>query len=358
MGFLQVLALIAVFLLTGCMVGPDYTRPTVDVPNAWRFQEKEAGDLANTAWWEQFRDPVLNGLIQVALKENKDLRIATARVEEFFGRYFSTRGDQFPLVGGGGSASRERVTEKGPTPIPAGVDNPFDYYQAFLGGSWELDFWGRLRRASESARAELFSTEEARRTVILTLVSAVATAYVDIRALDKQLEITRPDRPKPQGNQGPVSVALQSGGHFRGGSQPGGIRIPGRPGTHSGPRARHRPNRKCPERPARPQPGADPPRPYDRRACLTRGSIRPAIRVAGKKARHPPGGAGARGRQRPNRGGQGSVFPDHFPDRVARHGEHRPVGSLQRSVQGLELRRSLHHPYLHSRPHRRRGDGR
>ena len=165
------------------MLGPDYKRPTVDVPDTWRFQEKEASDLANTAWWEQFRDPVLNGLIQVALKENKDLRIATLRVEEFFGRYFSTRGDQFPLVGGSGSASRERATERGPSPIPAGAENPFDYYQAFLGGSWELDFWGRLRRASESARAELFSTEEARRTVILTLVSAVATAYVDIRAL-------------------------------------------------------------------------------------------------------------------------------------------------------------------------------
>jgi outer membrane protein, multidrug efflux system len=188
---LAMLALISVFLLTGCMLGPDYKRPTVDVPDTWRFQEKEAFDLANTAWWEQFRDPVLNGLIQVALKENKDLRIATLRVEEFFGRYFSTRGDQFPLVGGGGSASRERATERGPTPIPAGMDNPFDFYQAFLGGSWELDFWGRLRRASESARAELFSTEEARRTVILTLVSAVATSYVDIRALDKQLEITR-----------------------------------------------------------------------------------------------------------------------------------------------------------------------
>jgi len=188
---LAMFALISVFLFTGCMLGPDYKRPAVDVPNTWRFQEKEAIDLANTAWWEQFRDPVLNGLIQVALKENKDLRIATLRVEEFFGRYFSTRGDQFPLVVGSGSASRERATEKGPTPIPAGVDNPFDYYQAFLGGSWELDFWGRLRRASESAQAELFSTEEARRTVILTLVSAVATAYVDIRALDKQLEITR-----------------------------------------------------------------------------------------------------------------------------------------------------------------------
>ena len=179
------------FIMTSCMtVGPDYKRPAVDTPAAWRFEEREVRDLANTAWWEQFNDPVLNGLVETALKENKDLRIATARVEEFFGRYFSVRGDQYPLIGGGASASRERVTENGPFTIPNSSDSTFNFYQAFLSGSWEIDFWGKYRRATEAARAELFSTEEGRRTVVLTLVSAVAAAYVDIRALDKQLEIT------------------------------------------------------------------------------------------------------------------------------------------------------------------------
>jgi multidrug efflux system outer membrane protein len=173
------------------MVGPDYKRPSIDTPANWRFEDKEARDLANTAWWEQFNDPVLNGLVATALKENKDLLIATARVEEFFGRYFSTRGEQFPLIGAGGSASREEMTKKGPTPIPAGVDRTYNFYQGFLFGTWEIDFWGRYRRASEVAKAELFSTEEARRTVVLTLVGAVATVYVDLRALDKQLEITQ-----------------------------------------------------------------------------------------------------------------------------------------------------------------------
>ena len=186
------LTCILLLLLTGCMtVGPDYQRPAVDTPAAWRFEEKEARDLANTAWWEQFNDPVLNDLVATALQENKDLLIATARVEEFFGRYFSTRGDQYPLAGGAASALREHVTEKGPTPIPPGVDTTFNYYQAFLGGSWELDFWGKYRRATEAARAELFVSEEARRTVVLTLVSAVAAAYVDITTLDKQLAITQ-----------------------------------------------------------------------------------------------------------------------------------------------------------------------
>jgi len=188
----RILCAVILLMLTGCMtVGPDYQRPSIDTPTSWRFEEKEVQDLANTAWWEQFNDPVLNSLVATALQENKDLLIATARVEEFFGRYFSTRGGQYPFVGAGGSGSREEVTKKGPTPLPAGVDRTYNFYEGFLFGSWEIDFWGRYRRASEAARAELFSTEEARRSLVLTLVSAVATTYVDIRALDKQLEITQ-----------------------------------------------------------------------------------------------------------------------------------------------------------------------
>jgi multidrug efflux system outer membrane protein len=188
----RVLCCILLFMATGCAtVGPDYKSPVVDTPLTWRFEEKEARDLANTAWWEQFNDPVLNGLVTTALQENKDLRIATARVEEFFGRYFSVRGDQYPFASIDAGASRERMTEKGPTPIPPGVDTTFNFYQAFLSGSFEIDFWGKYRRATEAARAELFNTEEARRTVVMTLVSAVAATYVEIRALDKQLEITQ-----------------------------------------------------------------------------------------------------------------------------------------------------------------------
>jgi multidrug efflux system outer membrane protein len=177
--------------VAGCMVGPDYMRPSIDTPANWRFEEKEVRNLANTAWWEQFNDPVLNQLVSTALQENKDLRIATARIEEFFGRYFSTRGDQFPLGAGSAGASRQHLSEKDSIQPIDGKDNAFNFYQAFLGASWELDFWGKFRRATEAARAQLLATEESRRTVVLTLVSAVAAAYVDLRALDKQLEITR-----------------------------------------------------------------------------------------------------------------------------------------------------------------------
>jgi multidrug efflux system outer membrane protein len=188
----RILCAIFLALLTGCVtVGPDYQRPGADIPAAWRYEEKESRDLANTAWWQQFNDPVLNGLIRTALQQNKDLLIATGRIEEFFGRYFSTRGDQFPSGGGNADAYRQRLSEKSTVQPIGGKDNPYNQYEGFLGAAWEIDFWGKFRRATEAARAELLATEEARRIVALTLVSAVATAYMELRTLDKQLEITR-----------------------------------------------------------------------------------------------------------------------------------------------------------------------
>ena len=180
------------FMLTvfGCMMGPNYQRPVIDSPSSWRFEDKEAKDVANTAWWEQFNDQVLNELITIALKENKDIKIAAARVEEFLGRYGTTRAALFPQIAAGASASRDRITEKGSAPFSPVVENPSSSYQAFLSGSWEIDIWGRLRRSTEAARADLLSTEEGRSTVILTLVSSVASSYVNLRDLDKQLEIS------------------------------------------------------------------------------------------------------------------------------------------------------------------------
>ncbi len=171
------------------MVGSNYKRPMVETPPLWRFEEKEAREVANTVWWEQFHDPVLNELIQVALKENKDVKIAAARVEEFVGRYRRTRASLFPQVGAGASAGRSRVTEKGPTPLTSATENPANDFQVFLNASWEIDLWGRLRRATAAARADLLSTEEGRRALILTLVTSVANAYVNLRDLDMQLEI-------------------------------------------------------------------------------------------------------------------------------------------------------------------------
>ncbi len=182
---------ILLFSLAGCAIGPDYRRPEIETPQAWRFEEKEAKDVANAAWWEQFQDPVLNELIQTALRESKDLRIATARVEEFYGLYGATRANLFPQAGYDASGSKQRVTEKGFTPVPAGVSPEFNSYQAKFSASWELDIWGKLRRATEAARADLLGTEETRRGVILSLVTSVAAAYIDLRSLDRQFEVAK-----------------------------------------------------------------------------------------------------------------------------------------------------------------------
>jgi len=172
------------------MVGPDYRRPAVKTPDAWRFEEKEAQDLANTQWWRQFGDPVLESLIGEALRENKDVKIAAARVEQFIGRAMVARAAQFPQVTGAAAPIRTKASKYVNPPWPSYARNPYWEYEPFLSASWQIDLWGQLRRASEAARADLLATREARQGVILTVVAAVASAYTDLLDLDKQLDIT------------------------------------------------------------------------------------------------------------------------------------------------------------------------
>lgn len=178
-------------VLSGCMLGPDYRRPEIDAPASFRFEDSEAQETVNTAWWEQFQDPVLNELILIALKENKDVRIAAFRIDEFLGRLGTTRGELFPQIGYEGAASRDQFSETTGTPLTPGIENPQTNYYGVLTASWELDIWGRVRRLTESARADLFASVEGRRAIVLTLVSAVANAYMGLRDLDKRLEIAR-----------------------------------------------------------------------------------------------------------------------------------------------------------------------
>jgi multidrug efflux system outer membrane protein len=178
-------------ILSGCMVGPDYQRPTVETPATWRVEEKTAQDLANTAWWRQLDDPVLDELIATAIRENKDLLIATARVDQFAAQYGVVRSYLYPQVGAYAQFGQQQVTEKSGNDLPAGYNTITGNQQLVLNASWELDIWGRIRRSSESARASLLASEEGRRGVILTLVSSVAISYVNLRNLDKQLEISK-----------------------------------------------------------------------------------------------------------------------------------------------------------------------
>ncbi|PWV59287.1 efflux transporter outer membrane subunit [Plasticicumulans acidivorans] len=175
--------------LGGCSaLGPDYERPPLEVPGHWRLDPAQTSELVNGAWWEQFGDPQLNTLIGIALDENRDLRIAVARVEEYLGRYGATRADQFPQVAAGADAGHGRTAESQRLPGSAATASQFDVN---LGASFELDLWGRLRRATEAAQADLLAQQEARQTVVLTLVSSVANAYISLRELDQRLTITR-----------------------------------------------------------------------------------------------------------------------------------------------------------------------
>jgi multidrug efflux system outer membrane protein len=182
---------LAAALAAGCMMGPDYRRPDVEAPKAFRFEPQAAANTADTAWWKQFGDPVLDQLIADALAGNKDVLIAVANVERAAGVLTQTRSPLFPQVNYGANAGRYRFSEQTTSALPGGVSNPTNYYSVLAGASWEIDLWGRVRRQSESAQASLLATDEARRGVILTLVAQTATSYIQLRDLDQQLLIAQ-----------------------------------------------------------------------------------------------------------------------------------------------------------------------
>ncbi len=189
---LLITALLAI-LLTGCpSVGPNYKRPPVEAPVAFRgdAQAAPAADsrsLADQKWAEVFEDEQLQQLIRAALEKNYDVRIAASRVLQARAQLGITRADQFPTVDAGVSARNLR-TPTGGGPIPAFENSPTQLDLTF---SWEADFWGKYRRGTEAARAELLASEWARQAVITTLVSDMATAYFQLRELDLELEIAR-----------------------------------------------------------------------------------------------------------------------------------------------------------------------
>ncbi len=183
------LCAVAAFAVASCTVGPDYVQPVVETPQTWRIDYPKAAEVANTKWWEQFGDPVLNELIESALRENRDVRIAAARVDQFLGALTSTRSQLYPQLGYGADVDRTRASREGRPPIPAPVDNYSTLYQAALGASWQIDLFGRVRRLSEAAQAQVYASEQAQRGVVLTVVTSVATTYITLRALDRQREI-------------------------------------------------------------------------------------------------------------------------------------------------------------------------
>ena len=183
--------LTAFVLLSGCAVGPDYEQPKIETPPAWRIEYEQAAELANAKWWEAFGDPVLNRLVEDALRENRDLLQAAARVDQFLGALRTTRSQFYPQFDYGGEASRNRASVNGPAALPAGVDRNYSLYEAALGAQWQIDLFGRVRRQAEQVQAQVYASEQGRRAVVLSVVASVTTAYVALRGLDRQLDIAR-----------------------------------------------------------------------------------------------------------------------------------------------------------------------
>ena len=171
--------------LCACAIGPDFRRPEVAEPPAFRGDAAPApASIADLPWWELFGDATLKGLIEEALTQNHDLRIAASRVEQARYAVGITRADALPQVGYQASAERGKFS------LPDGsVSRTGNLFFGALQTAWEVDLWGRIRRATEASLGNLYLAEDARRGVVLSLVTEVAQAYFELRELDLELEI-------------------------------------------------------------------------------------------------------------------------------------------------------------------------
>lgn len=192
-------ALLVSLALSGCMVGPDYRRPDLTMPADWRTGPAQPSSLADLAWWEVFNDPALQELIRTGVAANRDVQVAVARVFEARAQLGVARAALFPQLDAGASYDYTRPNSKNslflrslPRAPGAEVEAPTgDVYRTQVDLTFELDLWGRLRRATEAARAELFASEDSWRSVLITLVADLARTYFDLLELDRELEIAR-----------------------------------------------------------------------------------------------------------------------------------------------------------------------
>jgi multidrug efflux system outer membrane protein len=188
---------VIVSLLSGCMVGPKYRRPVVKSPDVFRGSAAssvppDAASVGDLKWFEVFKDEQLQELIRTALVQNYDLREAVARVQAARANLGITRSDQFPTIAAGADLTALRSSSSGAAPFPADVSRDRTFGSVGLNLlSFELDLWGRLRNATNAARADLLATEENRKAVLTTIVGDTATAYFDLLELDTELEIDK-----------------------------------------------------------------------------------------------------------------------------------------------------------------------
>lgn len=179
----------AAFLLTlgGCMLGPDFARPEITVPEKYQEETPPGESVANLPWWEVFKDPALRKLVEAALTGNQDIEIALARIDEARAAVGFIQADELPSVRYGGSAARVDLGDR----TAVGRTSPVNDFAIGADVFWELDLWGKLRRSTEAVRAELLATEATYANVTITLVADVASTYLLLLDLDARLKITR-----------------------------------------------------------------------------------------------------------------------------------------------------------------------
>jgi outer membrane protein, multidrug efflux system len=190
--------LAALLILSGCAVGPDYKRPSVDAPGAYRRAADDtnatatAKSFADLGWWEAFGDAQLKAYLAEALTNSYDIKIAAARVLQAEAAARITRSQYFPTVNAGGDVATSRTSQNGPAAVPAGANPQTGFGDVFVSmPSYEVDLWGKIRRANEAAQARLLATVDAQRIVRQTLVSDVASTYLSLLELDLELQIAK-----------------------------------------------------------------------------------------------------------------------------------------------------------------------
>ena len=183
--FMRIAACSLVLLASGCLVGPDYQRPEVVLPEAYFGETAEGQPVAELQWWKLFRDPQMQELVRVALEENRDLRVAIARVAEARARLGQVRSNLIPQVNGVASGARGNTAEQ----VIPGLGIQENYFLGIT-STYEVDLWGKFRRSTEAARGTLLAVEENQRTVMITLIADVASAYLLLRDLDARVAIS------------------------------------------------------------------------------------------------------------------------------------------------------------------------
>lgn len=185
-----ILTFLLIFAMQSCTLHHSYQRPAIDIPCAWRIVDNELTTEINLRWWEEFNDPVLNCYIYEALYYNWDLKTAIARVREYYDQLRIVSSELFPQITGSGQIYRNELSVAAGQVFPgSGLSRINNFYALAFNASYELDVWGRVRSATEAALADYFAQIENRRTVVLTLVTSVASAYFLLSQYDKQLAI-------------------------------------------------------------------------------------------------------------------------------------------------------------------------